>query len=71
MNLTNDEETSLRSIVHDMNGQLFLIRGHCEIAKRCDEAIQLEKSMSQIQCGTNELERLVHELRTHLGFPKI
>ncbi len=61
----------MRTLVHDMNGQIFLIRGHCEIIKRAPEGDQMEKSLHQIQAGTNELERIVRELRKQLGFPKV
>lgn len=71
MNLDGNEEEALRALVHDMNGQLFLIRGHCEIAKRSDSADQKEKCLQQIQSSTDQLERLVREMRAQLGFPKV
>lgn len=71
MELGESEEKTLRSLIHDINGQLFLIRGHCEIAKITPKEDQREKSLEQIQGGTNEIERLVRDLRVELGFPKV
>lgn len=71
MDLTPAEEETLRSLVHDINGQLFLIRGHCELAKRNRDEEQRAKNLEQIQSGTDELERLVREMRVQLGFPKV
>ncbi|WP_269541993.1 histidine kinase dimerization/phospho-acceptor domain-containing protein [Cerasicoccus fimbriatus] len=70
MNLSDNEENSFRSLVHDLNGQIFLIRGHCEILKRTQDESQTEKSIQQIQQGTDRLESIVRDLRENLGFPK-
>lgn len=71
MHADSDEENPLKSLIHDINGQLFLIRGHCEIAKITSMEDQRAKSLDQIAAGTNEVERLIRELRVELGFPKV
>jgi len=70
MELNEQEKNALRGLIHDINGQLFLIRGHCEIAKITSESEQRIKSIEQINDGANQVERLMRDLRTELGFPK-
>ena len=69
MEISPEETRALRALVHDINGQIFLIRGHTEIARRNDQNTQLNANLHQIQLSTDELERLVRELREQLGFP--
>ena len=69
MELDDSEAKSLRDLVHDINGQIFLIRGHVEIAKRSDLPEQQEKCLRQIQASSDELERLMKEMRVELGIP--
>lgn len=66
MRASPEETERLRKLIHDVNGRLFLIRGHVEIARRTDCPEQHTKSMDQIKEATDDLERFMRALRADL-----
>ncbi len=70
MNFEGIEEGALKALIHDINGQLFLIRGHSEIARIAPQKEQREMSLQQIVDSADKVELLMRELRAELGFPQ-
>lgn len=56
-------EDSVRKIVHDMNGEIFLIRGHVELARHTCKDFKTKKQLESIQERTNALDALSKRLR--------
>ncbi|MEO0795772.1 MAG: hypothetical protein AAFX93_11440 [Verrucomicrobiota bacterium] len=61
-----NDTKAIQALIHDLNGQIFLIRGHAEIAKRSEKMEQRDDSLNKIQEGTDELERLVKAIRANV-----
>ena len=55
---------SLRKIVHDLNGELFLIRGYADLSLgKLEENHPIAENMRKILRRTNELEQIIKNLR--------
>lgn len=59
----NNEDT-IRKIIHDLNGELFLIRGNAELAgDGIDPNSETRKHLDKIMERTNAINGLVQRLR--------
>ena len=55
---------SLRKIVHDLNGELFLIRGYADLSLgKLEKNHPIAENMRKILRRTNELEQIIKNLR--------
>jgi len=70
MECSEKEEGCVRDLIHDINGQLFLIRGHSEIAKNSTSDSERASSLDRIQTAADQLEKLFRKLRTEIGIPR-
>ncbi|WOO43112.1 hypothetical protein [Rubellicoccus peritrichatus] len=57
------ELDTMRKIVHDLNGEIFLIRGHVELARNSCRDLKTKKQLEGIQERTNALDLLSKRLR--------
>lgn len=61
---SESSEDSIRKIIHDLNGELFLIRGNAELASEgLDPNSETRKHLDNITERTNAINRLVQRLR--------
>ncbi len=55
---------SLRKIVHDLNGELFLIRGYADLSLgKLEEDHPIAENVRKILRRTDELEHIIQDLR--------
>ncbi len=58
-------ENSLRRIIHDLNGELFLIRGYIDLTLSMVSDDEVAKSnLSKILERTDEFEKIIRRLRS-------
>ena len=58
------EKDSLRKIVHDLNGELFLIRGYAELTEPLVEEMPLAADhLRKILARSYELEKIIKKLK--------
>jgi len=67
MEMTPAENKNMRDLVHDINGQIFLIRGYAELANEAEDSSQRQSNLAEIQAAADELEALFRKLRIDLG----
>ncbi len=54
---------SLKDIIHDLNGEVFLIRGYVELSLGRDKGkAEIEENMMKILKRTKDLEALIAKL---------
>ena len=56
-------QDSLRKIVHDLNGVIFLIHGHIELARSTCEDSETRDQLNAIHGQTNELDEICKRIR--------
>ena len=57
-------QQSLRGIVHDLNGQVFVIRGHAELGlNHASELHETERHFASIMERCDEVISVIHRLR--------
>ena len=57
-------DDTLRKIIHELNGELFLIRGNLELARECTQAdAPIHNHLENIKQRTEEISKLVKRLK--------
>ena len=57
----------LGELLHDLNGEIFVMRGHIDLAlKNVDDRWKLEQGMENLRARTDEVERIIREMRGQL-----
>jgi hypothetical protein len=55
---------SLRKLIHDLNQVIFLMRGHCELAKATDmDSANLGEHLQRMEAHLDDMTALTKELK--------
>ncbi len=62
--MTPEQQTRLRKLVHDLNGELFLIRGYTEMSlEQIGDNERANRNLKKMLDRANTVEQLIHRLR--------